>query len=89
METLLQEYTVPVILVACLIMGYVIKHTPAISEKLTDYIPLIVAVLGGLLGVLEDGLTTMAIVSGMASGLASTGLHQAYKAFIDKGARAE
>lgn len=34
-------------MVACLIGGYVIKHTPSISERLTDYIPLMVAVLGG------------------------------------------
>mgnify|MGYP000340930272 CR=1 FL=1 len=44
------ENFVPVIVVACLIVGYVIKVTPLFNKVANAYIPLIVAALGAILG---------------------------------------
>ena len=72
------ENFVPVIVVACVLVGYIIKVTPPFAKLANNYIPLIVTVLGAILGVLMNGLTLEAIVYGAVSGLASTGLHQVF-----------
>ena len=71
------DLLVPIIVVACLVVGYVIKHTPKL-DAIASYIPVIVCVLGAILGAVINGLTVDAIVIGAVSGLASTGLHQAF-----------
>ena len=76
--TFLQQYLVPVIVVACLTVGYTIKVTPMFASIANDYIPLIVAVLGAILGAVINGLTVEGIVYGAVSGIASTGLHQLF-----------
>ena len=73
-----QEFVVPIIVLACLVIGYVIKHTPYLDKIANAYIPLIVTVLGAILGVVTSGLTIEAVIYGAISGLASTGLHQAF-----------
>ena len=73
-----QEFVVPIIVLACLVIGYVIKHTPYLDKIANAYIPLIVTVLGAILGVVTSGLTIEAVIYGAVSGLASTGLHQAF-----------
>ena len=73
-----QEFVVPIIVLACLVIGYVIKHTPYLDKAANNYIPLIVTVLGAILGVATSGLTIEAVIYGAVSGLASTGLHQAF-----------
>lgn len=75
------EFYVPVIVVACLVTGFLIKHTPGL-DRLVKFIPIIVAVLGGLLGSTINGLTVESVVYGAVSGLASTGLHQAFTKLI-------
>lgn len=74
-----QEFIVPIIVLACLVIGYVIKHTPYLDKVANNYIPLIVTVLGASLGVFTSGLSIEPIIYGAVSGLASTGLHQAFK----------
>ena len=76
---------VPVIVVACVIVGYIIKVTPPFAKVANNYIPLIVTVLGAVLGVVANGLTLEAIVYGAVSGLASTGLHQAFTQILNIG----
>jgi len=73
-----QEFVVPIIVLACLVIGYVIKHTPYLDKVANSYIPLIVTVTGAILGVATSGLTIEAVIYGAVSGLASTGLHQAF-----------
>lgn len=73
-----QEFIVPIIVLACLVIGYVIKHTPYLDKIANSYIPLIVTVLGAVLGVVTSGLSVEAVIYGAVSGLASTGLHQAF-----------
>lgn len=69
---------VPVIVVACVLVGYIIKTTPPFAKVANTYIPLIVTLLGAVLGALINGVSIEAIVYGAVSGLASTGLHQLF-----------
>ena len=73
-----QDFIVPIIVLACLVIGYVIKHTPYLDKVANAYIPLIVTVLGAVLGVVTSGMSIEAVIYGAVSGLASTGLHQAF-----------
>lgn len=68
----------------CLCIGYVIKTSLDFIPN--NYIPLIMLIIGTILGVLSDGLNLVSILSGMVSGLASTGLYEAFRNLIgDKG----
>ena len=63
-------------------VGYAIKQSlDFISNK---YIPLIMLVLGTILGIVSSGLSLESILSGMVSGLASTGLYEAFRNLINK-----
>ena len=76
--------TVMAIVVICYLIGYGAKIVPQIKD---EAIPLIVGVVGGILGVV--GMYAMpefpasdimnAIAIGILSGLASTGANQVYK----------
>ena len=79
------ENFVPVIVVACVLVGYIIKVTPPFAKIANNYIPLIVTVLGAVMGVIANGMTLEAIVYGAVSGLASTGLHQAFTQLLNIG----
>lgn len=71
------ENYVPVIVVASLVVGFLIKHTPKL-DRASPFIPVIVAVLGAVMGASLNGTGAEAITYGSISGLASTGLHQAF-----------
>lgn len=74
---------VPIILVACLIVGYIVKKW--IKDVDDKWIPTIVTVLGAVLGVVLNGFGLEQIVAGAVTGLASTGLHQLFKQLIEGG----
>mgnify|MGYP002797279271 CR=1 FL=1 len=77
----LTQYFVLVVLVACLIVGYIIKTSfNGIPNK---YIPTILACLGAVLNAVVSGVTVESIVYGALMGLASTGLHQAFTRFVE------
>lgn len=66
----------------CLCVGYAIKQSlDFIPNK---YIPLIMLILGTFLGVISSGLSLESVLSGMVSGLASTGLYEAFRNLINK-----
>lgn len=77
------ENFVPVIVVACVLVGYIIKVTPPFAKVANNYIPLIVTLLGAVLGALINSLSIEAIVYGAVSGLASTGLHQVFTQLLN------
>ena len=81
----LNDYIVMIVLAICLCVGYVIKHVIP-SDGINRFIPLIMAALGVVLNVWMNGFafTPEILLGGLASGLASTGLHQAFKQFIEK-----
>lgn len=79
--TLIQEMYIPVVLIACLLVGYIVKKW--IKDVDNKWIPTIVFILGGVLAcVANQSVTLEGIVAGCASGLASTGLHQMLKQHI-------
>ena len=80
--TELTKYFVLVVIVACLVVGYIIKTS--FNFVPNKYIPTILAVLGAVLNPFVSGLSVESIVYGALMGLASTGLHQAFKQFIEK-----
>ena len=79
------EYLDLVILGICLCVGFVVKKW--VKDVDNKYIPTIVFVLGAVLSVAThlDSLSLSVVLSGMISGLASTGLHQAFTQLISKG----
>jgi len=79
--TTLSEYFVLVVVVACLVVGYIIKT--AFDFIPNKYIPTILAVLGAVLNAFVSGFTIEAVVYGALMGLASTGMHQAFTRFIE------
>lgn len=74
------QYLNVLIVGICLCVGFVIKKW--IKDIDNKYIPTIVAFLGLVLSVTTNGFSLEFILSGMLSGLASTGLHQAFTQFI-------
>lgn len=69
----------------CLCVGYMIKNSlDFIPNK---YIPLIMACLGLILSIFSnlDKITLEVILTGLISGLASTGCYEAFKNLINKG----
>lgn len=80
----LTEYMVPVIVGICLCVGYVIKKW--VKDVDNKYIPTMCAILGVILALWISGwkVTPAVLLSGLASGLASTGLHQLFKQLIDR-----
>lgn len=86
--TVLTEHFVLVVLVACLVIGYILKHATFTKVIPNDDIPVILAVAGALLNLAVTGLTIEAAVYGAVMGLASTGLHQAFSRFVE-GAKSE
>ena len=80
--TVLTEHFVLVVVIACLVVGYIIKTSfNFIPNK---YIPTILAVLGATLNAVVSGVYVESIVYGALMGLASTGMHQAFTKFINK-----
>ncbi|MCL2847962.1 MAG: phage holin family protein [Firmicutes bacterium] len=93
MEVLSQIALVPIIVVIvyCVLVGY--KIIIGDREKFIKFIPIIAGVLGALLGIiaffavpslmLSDNIL-VAIIKGIASGLATTGVNQAVKQLLPK-----
>jgi hypothetical protein len=79
----LNDYLILMVVGICLCIGYVLKHVVAI-EKVNKFIPLIMAVLGIVINLWLNGFafTPEILLGGMVSGLASTGMHQAFKQLI-------
>ena len=80
--TFLTNYAVPIIVGICLCVGYVLKNIVT-TDVVNKYIPLIMAVLGVTLNTwMKMSFTPEILLGGLVSGLASTGLHEAFKNFL-------
>ena len=82
--TIFTDHFVLVVMVACLVVGYIIKHATFLKWIPNDDIPVALAILGAIVNAIVGGLSIESIVYGALMGLASTGLHQAFKQFIEK-----
>ena len=85
----LTGFMVPVIVGIRLCVGYVIKKW--IKDVDNKWIPTVCAVLGVILAIWMNGwsVSPSIILSGLFSGLASTGLHQLFKQYLEKGGKTE
>lgn len=81
----LGDYVVIVVVLICLCVGYVLRNIIP-TDKVNKFIPLIMAGLGLALNIWMSSwsVTPEIILGGLASGLASTGLHQAFKKIIER-----
>ena len=74
-----ENYLIPVIMIGCLCVGFVMKKWLPTDDK---WIPTVLLMLGALSGLILFGFDYEGIVKGMLSGLASVGLHQVFYQFI-------
>ena len=81
--TSLTEYFVLVVIVACLVVGYIIKHATFLQWIKNDDIPIILAFIGAILNPIVSGISIKSVVFGALMGLASTGLHQSFKNWLE------
>ncbi len=79
----LVEYFVLVVMVACLVVGYIIKHATFLKWIPNDDIPVILAFVGAIMNAVVGGISVESIVYGALMGLASTGMHQAFSRFVE------
>lgn len=84
----LNDYLVLIVMGVCLCIGYIIKNVIP-SDKINKYIPLIMGILGVGVNVWLNAfsITPEILLGGLASGLASTGMYELFKQFIDKGGK--
>lgn len=79
--TIFNENLVIGVMLACLVVGYIIKTSlDFIPNK---YIPSILAVLGAIFNCIIGSVSFNTIVYGALMGLASTGMHQMFTRFIE------
>ena len=81
----INDYIVLIVLGVCLCVGYVLKNLIS-TNKINRFIPLIMVAIGVVMNLWlnEFRFTPEILLGGMVSGLASTGLHQAFKQIIEK-----
>ena len=82
--SVLNEYFVLVVVVACLVIGYIIKHATFLKWIDNNDIPVILSLFGAIINTIVSGLSVESIVYGAVMGLASTGLHQAFTKWVEK-----
>ena len=80
--TIFENYFVLSVVLACLILGYIVKKW--VNDVNNKYIPTIVTVFGMVLNLAVSGVSVESAIFGAFMGLASTGLHQAFKQYIEK-----
>lgn len=80
---ILAENIAVVVVLACLIIGYLIKHTTLLKKIPNGDIPAILAVIGAVLNAVVSGPSVETVVYGAFMGVASTGLHQIFKNFVE------
>lgn len=68
---------------SCLILGYIFKHASLFKFIPNDDIPAILALVGGISNLIVTGLSFQNFILGALMGLASTGMHQAFKNFVE------
>ena len=80
--TTLTEHFVVVVVLACLVIGYILKNSVTIFPN--KWIPTILAIVGAVLNIFVSGMSIESVVYGAFMGLSSVGMHQAFKQYIEK-----
>lgn len=81
--SILTEHFVLVVMVTCLVVGYIIKHATFLTWIPNSDIPVVLAAVGAVLNAIVSNLSVESVVYGAVMGLASTGLHQGFKSFVE------
>ena len=81
--TVLTEHFVLVVVLACLVVGYIIKHATFMMWLPNNDIPIILAVIGAVAILFASGMSFESAIYGAVKGLASTGMHQAFKKWVE------
>lgn len=68
------------VIVACLVLGYVMKKWLPTDNKI---IPTVLAVAGAVIAIPISGFTAEIVIGGALSGMIAVGLHQAFKQMIE------
>ena len=80
----LTNFAVPIIVGICLCIGSVLKNIVT-TDAVNKYIPAIMGILGVILNIwMNMTFTPEILLGGLVSGLASTGLYEAFKNFLKK-----
>ncbi len=82
--TMISENFILIVVLACLVIGYIIKHASFLKWINNDDIPVILAIFGAIVNGIVSGVSVETVVYGALMGLSSTGLHQSFKAFVEK-----
>lgn len=79
--TIFNETFVAVVMIACLVLGYLIKTSlDFIPNK---YIPTMLAIFGAIVNVAVSGVGIESVVYGALMGLASTGFYEMFRNFVE------
>lgn len=79
----LEDHFVLVVLLACLTVGYFLKHATFFKWISNNDIPVVLAIIGAVINSYIGGISVDNIVYGAIMGLASTGFHQAFKNWVE------
>lgn len=75
----------PLTVAVCLCVGYALKHAVS-SDAVNRYIPLVMGALGvAVTAWAQRAVTPDVVCTGLVSGLASTGLYEAFRNLIEGG----
>lgn len=81
--TFLSEFIVVITLAFCVGVGYIIKTS--LNFIPNKYIPLIMGVVGVIFNCFaSEAINPNVIVAGLITGLASTGMYELFRNFIEK-----
>ncbi len=82
----LNDYFELIIIGICLCIGYIVKNVIP-SKSVNRFIPLIMGVVGVALALWlhSFSFSPEILLSGLVSGLASTGMFEMFRQFIEKG----
>ena len=84
-EVVLQYIDVVTMLI-CLCVGFALKYAKIFEKFGNQYIPLVMLILGCVINIVTNipNIDAVVILTGMISGLASTGLYEMLKGIINK-----
>lgn len=85
----LTEHFVLVVILACLVVGYIIKHASFMKWLPNNDIPVVLAAVGAAANLLVSGMSMESLIYGAVMGLASTGMHQTFKTWVETTKTAE
>lgn len=80
------QYIDVITLLICLCIGFAVKYAKIFDRIGNHYIPLIMLILGCIISIVThvDAIDATVVLTGMVSGLASTGLYEMFRNLLNK-----